>query len=137
MDDLTVSGAFMITIGHGSGPEVIAFIAAEAPDGSPVAVDADRLEVFTGLTAMFGTAAFPCEVVSVESIYPPPIGFLGCTLELRWSDELGRLASLGVASLGVVVTNDSGRGQGVITSAGAATPQTWWADRQPDGPGPR
>jgi len=46
---------------------------------------------------------------------------------------LGRLATLGVAALGVVVDTGTDRGQAVIVSTGAATPQTWWSEqRQPE-----
>ncbi len=125
----------MITIGHGDGPEVIVFLSVGNLDGTPVALDPDALpiEIFTGLTAMFGTSSFPCEITDVQNVYPPPAGFVGFTVELKWASELGRLATLGVAALGVVVDNGTDRGQGVIVSAGAASPQTWWSEqRQPE-----
>ena len=58
MSALTVSGSFMITIGHGSGPEVVAFVAAQASDGTAVTIDRDRVEVFTGLWATDGGFTF-------------------------------------------------------------------------------
>ena len=134
MDALAVSGAFMITIGHGAGPEVVAFISASAADGTPISLEPERLEIFTGLTAMFGTGSFACDIVDVESTLPPPAGFVGLILELRSVSEVGHLASLGVAALGVIVTTDTARGQGVIASAGAAKPQTWWLEKQPGVP---
>jgi hypothetical protein len=132
MGQLSVSGAFTITIGHGDGPEVKAFVSATRDDGSPAPFDprSDELEVFTGLTAMFGTASFPCEVTAVESIYPPPAGFTGVTLELAWVEELGRLNTLGLAALGVIVASGGDRGQGVLTFAGAGTPQVWWSEQE-------
>ena len=133
---LTVSGAFSVTIGHGDGPEVIAFISASREDGSPAQFDpeSDELHVFTGLTAMFGTSSFPCVVTDVQITYTPPAGFVGVTLQLKWVDEIGRLNALGPMALGVVVEAQGDRGQGVITFAGAATPQTWWAEKQQEPP---
>jgi len=125
----------MITIGHGDGPEVIVFLSVCNLDGTPMVLDPDALpiEIFTGLTAMFGTSSFRCEVTDIQNTYPPPPGFLGFTVELESVGELGRLATLGVAALGVVVDTGTDRGQAVIVSAGAATPQTWWSEqRQPE-----
>jgi len=134
MDQIAVDGAFMVTIGRGAGPEVVAFIRATDPDGSPVVFDHQDpgLEIVTGLSAMFGTASFPCEITDVETIFPPPPGFIGVTVDLRNPGELGgNLAHIGPAALGVTLTRSSGRGVGVLVSAGAAHPQTWWAERQP------
>jgi len=136
MPELTVSGAFTVTIGFGQGPEVVAFISACKQDGTPAVFDpkSNELQVFTGLTAMFGTSSFPCVVTDVQSTYPAPPGFVGVTLQLKWAEELGRLNTLGPAALGVIVEADGDRGQGVLTFAAAATPQTWWAQSQHEPP---
>ncbi|RXZ72923.1 hypothetical protein [Agromyces albus] len=136
MAELTIAGAFTVTIGHGDGPEVIAFISACRPDGSAAQFDpqSDELQIFTGLTAMFGTSAFPCEVTDVQSSYSPPPGFVGVTLQLTWMEELGRLNTLGVAALGVIIDAHGDRGQGVLTFAAAGTPQTWWSQSQQEPP---
>lgn len=136
MDKLTVSGAFMITIGYGEGPEVNVSIGVSADDGSPVHLDADDLpiEIFTTLTAMFGTSAFPCVITDVQSTFIPPAGFYGFRIQLTWEKELGRLNTLGLGALGVIVDTGTARGQAVIGPVGAATAQTWWADRQPEAP---
>ena len=143
MDELVVTGAFMETVGRGDGPEVVVFLSVQKPDGSPEILslpdpkDASAawpIEVFTGLTAMFGGASFPCRIVEVEFPYYPPTGYVSFTVELQWANELGRLSSLGVAALGVIVTSGGARGQGVLASAGAATPQPWVANRQPSKP---
>jgi len=87
----------MIKIGRGAGPEVIAFLAVGNLDGTPVVLDPDALpiEIFTGLTAMFGTSSFPCEITDVQGPYPPPVGLVGFTVELKWAEELARLATMG------------------------------------------
>ena len=136
MDELSVQGAFMITIGHGAGPEVVAFVSACQSDGTPVDMNPGGdppVEFFTGLTAMFGSSSFPCKIVDVQSTFPPPPGFLGRTLENTFSD-LPKLAGLGLGALGVVVDTGSGRGEGVIGPVGAATPQQWWQEQQQDPP---
>jgi hypothetical protein len=136
MAELSVAGAFMITIGTGQGPEVKVFVSANYPDGSPFHFDssAPQVEIFTGLTAMFGTSSFPCDVTEVQTIYPPPNGFVGLTVELRWVRELGRLSTLGLGALGVIVADGSDRGQGVIGPVGAAMPQTWWSEQTENRP---
>jgi hypothetical protein len=81
---------------------------------------------------MFGTASFACEITDVQTILRPPPGFIGVTVDLRNTGELGgHLAHIGPAALGVTLTRSSGRGVGVLVSAGAAQPQTWWEAQQP------
>ena len=143
MAGLDVSGAFMLTIGHGEGPEVNVALSIRNDDGTPTVLslpDPDDsgatwpIRIFTGLSAKYGTAAFPCVVTDVEDVVPPPAGFVGLVVELEHSREVGRLAGLGLGALGVIVEDGSARGQTVITGTGAATAQTWWSERQPDAP---
>ncbi len=143
MASLDVSGAFMLTIGHGEGPEVNVALSIRNEDGTPTVLalpDPKDLEaswpiqIFTGLTAMFGTSAFPCVVTDVQDVFAPPPGFAGLVVDLEHSRELGRLAGLGLGALGVTVEDGPNRGQTVITGTGAATPQTWWSEQQPDAP---
>jgi hypothetical protein len=133
MQELIVSGAFMITIGHGDVPEVVMFLSTQNADGTPAQLqlpdpdDPDAtwpIEVFTGISARFGTASIPCVVVEVESVLTPPPGFVGLTLETRNVDEVGRLADMGVTAFGVIADTGAARGQGVIASADAAHPQS-------------
>lgn len=142
MDRLVVAGSFLITIGHGSGPEVNVLVSVTNPDGSPTVLalpDPDDrgakwpIEIFVGLSAMFGTAAFPCVITGVEAIYPPPSGFYGLTVELRWSD-LPRLDKIAPSTLGIIVDTGSARGQALAVSAGVAKVENWWQDRQPTPP---
>jgi hypothetical protein len=142
MDSLNVQGSFLITIGHGAGPEVNVLVSVSDPDGSPTVIDlpdprdpnADwPIEVFVGLSAMFGTAAFPCKITEVESVYPPPQGFYGFVVELAYKD-LPRLDSIGPSTLGIVVRTSTGRGQALAGSTGVARPETWWQERQPNAP---
>jgi hypothetical protein len=134
MGAIIVSGAFMVGIGQGNGPEVRVVLSTEDESGSPIDLDLQQpeVEIFTGLTAMFGSSSFPCVITDVQSIFSPPAGFVGFTVDLRHPQELGgRLSSLGLGALAVIVDCSAGRGQAVLGPVGAATPQTWWADREP------
>jgi hypothetical protein len=133
MDRLNVSASFLITIGHGAGPEVLLLVSVTNPDGSPTKLvlperndDDCPIKVFVGLSAGFGTAAFPCKITDVETVYPPPpefigvtTGFIGVTIELALSD-LGELHELGPSVFGVIVDTGSARGQALASSTGVA-----------------
>lgn len=133
MSELTVSGSFILTIGHGDGPEVELFLSVCNPDGSPANVPfqtpeeaAGAIEVFTGLTAMFGTMSIPCVITQVETAYPPSAGYVSMTIQDRFVGEVGRLDAMGLAAVGVTVQVNGDRGQAVLVGSIAATPQQWW-----------
>jgi hypothetical protein len=142
MDHLTVAGSFLITIGHGAGPEVMLLVSTTNPDGMATKLTlpdpSDReakwpIEVFVGLSAMFGTAALPCIITAVESIYPPPSGFYGLTVAMRYPD-VPKLDKIGLSTLGIIVDTGSARGQALAGSSGVAQVAQWWEDRQPRPP---
>jgi hypothetical protein len=142
MEQLTVEGSFLITIGHGAGPEVVVLVSVMNADGTPTKLDLPKpedpgadwpIDIFVGLSAMFGTAAFPCKIVDVEDVFPPPAGFYGLTIELAFSD-LPRLDKIAPSTLGIVVDTGTARGQCLASSSGVAGVSTWWEDRQPDPP---
>lgn len=142
MNHLTVAGSFLITIGHGAGPEVVVLVSVTNPDGSALKLALPGpsnpeakwpIEIFVGLSAMFGTAAFPCVITAVETIYPPPSGFYGLTVAMSYRD-VPRLDTIGLSTLGIIVDTGSARGQALASSSGAAQVAQWWEDRQPSPP---
>ena len=132
MAELDVSGSFLITIGRGNGPETWLSLSVNSEDGQPVAIDFPKtlggdgpVEVFVTLSAMFGPFPIPLHVVEVQS---QPLGFYG--LRVVAPGDLGaKLEAMRPATLGVVVTPKTDRGQGLACACGGARVTSWLAGR--------
>jgi hypothetical protein len=131
---LDIQGAFLITIGHGQGPETELALSVAREDGTPVLIDfnEDRVDVFLALSAMFGAFSIPLRIVNVQ---PMPLSFWGLRLEAP--DDLGvTLVATVPAALGIVIeTEDGDRGQGIACSCAGAHVTPWFGERVQDAPG--
>ena len=117
MAQLNVEGAFLITIGHGSGPETIVVISVSDGEGRPVIVDLDQeVEAFVALSAMFGNFAIPLRIVDHQ---PMPLGYYGFRVEAP--KDLGvDVYETVPATLGIVVEKGGDRGQTLACSCEGA-----------------
>ncbi len=128
MAELDVSGAFLMTIGRGSGPETWLTISVNSEDGQPALINFPKklggdgpVQVFVALSAMFGAFAVPLHVVEVESQAP---GFYG--LRVVPPGDLGvKLEDMRPATLGVTVTTKQDRGQALACDCGGGQVTSW------------
>ncbi len=134
MAELDIQGAFLITIGHGAGPETELALSVAREDGTPAPIDfdRDRVDIFLALSAMFGAFSIPLRIVNVQ---PGPLSFWGLRLEAP--GDLGvTLAATVPAALGIVVeTQDGDRGQGIACSCDGAHVTSWFGEQVKDAPG--
>ncbi len=133
MAHLDVSGNFLITIGHGAGPEMLVVLSVCQEDGDPKRLDFGEppdaqhpVDVFVALSAMFGELEIPLKIVKVQS--GPQKGFY--VLRVEGPGDLGvRLEQTRPSVLGIVVDDGTDRGQALACSCGGATVTSWFGER--------
>jgi hypothetical protein len=137
MPELDVSGAFLITIGHGAGPETEVAISANYEDGKPyefpksLKPEEMPVRIFIALSPMWGAWFIPLKIVAViDQVHDEP-GFCGVRVDHEWG-EMPSLDDMKPATLGIVVDDGRDRGQGLACSCRLAEVATWWADRMPE-----
>jgi hypothetical protein len=132
MAELDVSGAFIITIGHGSGPEVEVAISANYEDGKPYdfprELEKMPVSIFVALSPMWGGWFLPLKIVKVIDQAHSVPGFCAVRVENEWSD-IPPLDQVKPATLGIVVDDGADRGQCLACSCGPAEVSTWWSDK--------
>jgi hypothetical protein len=129
---LDVSGNFLITIGHGDGPEMVVVLSVCQEDGNPKDLHFGEpphvqspVDVFVVLSAKFGETALPLRVVRVTPMGP---GYYG--LRVGAPSDLGvRLEQTRPSVLGIVVDDGTDRGQALACSCGGADVTSWVGER--------
>ncbi len=138
MAELDISGSYLVTIGRGAGPETWLFLSVQHADGTPALLNfpdpatgaAGPVDVFVGLSAMFGAFDLPVRIVEVQ---PMPLGFYG--LRLEGTDEFDRdIAKVSPTTLGIIVSSGGDRGQGIACACSVGTVTSWLPDRTQDPP---
>ena len=133
MAKLDVSGSFLITIGHGAGPETWVVISVSSDDGNPKSLDfqdpqspfADQpVDVFVVLSAMFGAFRITLRIVEVQEREP---GIYA--LRVEGPSDLSEIEQTRPSTLGIVVDDGTDRGQALACSCGAADVTTWVGER--------
>jgi hypothetical protein len=132
MAALTVSGAFIITIGHGQGPETWVAILTTYEDGKPFAFpekpDEMPVTIFIALSPMWGAWFIPLKIVDVQDqVFQVP-GFCGVRVDHEWGD-MPALDHMKPSTLGIVVETREDRGQALACSCHPADVATWWEDQ--------
>ena len=126
MAKLDVSGTFLITIGHGEGPDTWIALSVSSDDGNPKSLDfqdpdpqdpfADQpVDVFVALSAMFGAFRIGLRIVEVQEQEP---GFYA--LRVVGPSDLSHIEQTRPSTLGIVVDDGTDRGQALACSCGAA-----------------
>jgi hypothetical protein len=127
MAHLELSGSFLITIGHGAGPETLLELAANRDDGSPfdlASLDRDAVRFFVALSAMFGSFRIDLNIVNVTHQAP---GF--AAYELKVPSDLGAtLDGIHPGTIAVVVDDGTDRGQTLACGCAGATVSTWFGE---------
>src|SRR5262249_54161199 len=127
---LDVSAHFLITIGHGSGPETELVVATNREDGSPVDLAFPKnpndgpVEVFISLSTTWG--AFLTIALTVVAVAKQRPGF--CGLRVTGPADLPPLENLGISVLGVIVDTGKERGQALACCCKPARVEPPWAD---------
>ncbi len=129
---LGVSGSFLITIGHGAGPETEVVLSVSDQDGNPKLLDfreppsdEQPVRVFVALSAMFGAYEISLRIVEVRTL---ETGFYGLRVEAPKS-EVGRLENMRPSALGIVVDDGTDRGQALVCACGGADVTSWFGER--------
>ncbi len=132
MANLDVSGNFLITIGHGEGPETNVVLSVSEEDGNPKLLDfpdppdsRQPAHVFVVLSAMFGAFQISLRIVEVM---PMEAGYYGLRVEAP-SDLGVRLEQTRPSVLGIVVDDGTDRGQALACSCGGAEVTPWFGER--------
>ncbi len=132
MAELGVSGSFLITIGHGAGPETWVVVSVGSDDGNPKfldfpAGDPDQgpADVFVVLSAMSGAMEIPLRIVDLQ---PMQLGFYGLRVEAPDDLEV-RLEDTRPSTLGIVIDDGTDRAQALACSCGAADVTPWFGER--------
>ena len=129
MKKLDVSAHFLITIGHGSGPETELVVATNREDGSPVDLAFPKnpndgpVEVFISLSTTWG--AFLTIALTVVAVAKQRPGF--CGLRVTGPADLPPLENLGISVLGVIVDTGKERGQALACCCKPARVEPPWA----------
>ena len=132
MANLDVSGNFLITIGHGEGPETNVVLSVSDEDGKPKFLDfpdppdsRQPAHVSVVLSAMFGAFQISLRIVEVM---PMETGYYGLRVEAP-SDLGVRLEQTRPSVLGIVVGDGTDRGQALACSCGGADVTPWFGER--------
>ncbi len=134
MAELDVDGAFLITIGHGAGPEMWVSVAASREGAGfnlPSDPNDDGIDISVTLSAMFGPLHIPLRIVEVR---PQGLGF--AAYRVQGPSDLGvGLHSIRPATLGITVDDGTDRGQSLACSCAGADVTSWFGERvqEPNG----
>lgn len=126
MAELDVQASFIITIGHGQGPEAYVTVSVQDENGAPYVLDVSKphqFKVFIALSAAFGAMPIDCDIVNASQQKP---GFYA--LQIKAAGVPLKFEQVGPSSLGVVVDDTKSRGQCLACDCGAADVSKWWHD---------
>jgi hypothetical protein len=128
MAEVNVVGSFLITIGHGAGPEMWVAVSASR-QGSALDLPSDpddrSIELSVKLSAMFGPLSIPLRIAEV---YPQGLGF--AAYRVMAPNDLGvTIDRTRPATVGIVVDDATDRGQTLACACIGADVTSWFGER--------
>ena len=132
MEELDVSGSFLITIGRGDGPETWVVLSVNGEDGSPAALHFPKnpnegpVTAFIALSAMFGAFELPLAIPEVQT--GTAAGFWGLRVATLGGSGV-TVESTRPSSIGIVVDTGKARGQALLCSCKPARVESWFSEK--------
>jgi hypothetical protein len=127
MGHLEISGSFIITIGHGAGPETLVEVCASHDDGTPydlLSAKGDQVRFFVALSAMFGSYRIDLDVVDVDH---QDAGY--AAYQVKVPNDLGvTLDKIRPSTIAIIISDGTDRGQNIACGCAGAEVSSWFGD---------